>query len=340
MKLFLNTASFQHIAQTFETFSRQEKVLVLAAAAFSGGSLFFGIRSCVRSMQQRTARLIGNDDVKFTETIRTLHIPKPDIPDFFLEKMKSLDEEKLAIDQRLQIPAVQKLVKSIESKSSDKERAAQCSVLLVILGIKPALALYNKEELEKLNVLPLMKEISEALPDIKIVYGARECYIVNEKPLTIFDPRNYLNNYDESISKEISNCFPAQNTSRTDQRLSYLLGYGPSWEALFVNGAHYSRSSHSEYRFAHFQEIGEVIARGMNENIFIATGMRYHDGFDKILPKGLLERKKQNCETIDDILGKTGTGQIYDGITMRTAYFKNSLCLKSHVLSKLTPKAE
>jgi hypothetical protein len=266
------------------------------------------------------------------------------------QEKASLSQEMQAIDEIFQIPCVQKFVTAIQKRLKEPPQDPEAdtppqhlpfhtkdmvAILLVILGIKPALT-FNAYDWDKfLLVYTAFDEITAHFPYVKLVKNAWHQFVVNESPLPIFDPRRYLVNC-QSMAEEILTHFPNQNTAVADQRLSYLLGFGPTWEALFLHNIHQNRryTASKEYQPLHFQQLGESIKRVSQSPLTEEElGRSYHGQ----VVNGEVEPRQIESEHVLHLLFTTGTSQAYDKLSMQTTYFKQSCFLKQHVLNKINP---
>jgi len=114
-----------------------------------------------------------------------------------------------------------------------------------------------------------------------------------------------------------------------------LLGFGPTWEALFLQNIHQNRRlvPSKEYHPLHFQQLGgSSIKRDLNSNQRNEElGRSYHAR----VVQGEIDRKSIESELVKAWLWPTGTGQTFDELSMQTTYFKQSCFLKKYVLIKL-----
>ncbi|HEX4839841.1 MAG TPA: hypothetical protein VFU89_05320 [Rhabdochlamydiaceae bacterium] len=280
---------------------------------------------------------------------------------FFQEVQKekaSLTQEMQTIDQIFQTPCVQKFVTAIQNRYTKPQQQQEQSssattdqkgllfdtqdmvaILLVILGIKPALTFSNEKWTKFLPIYTHFDEITAHFPHIKLVNDTSWHYVVNESPLSIFDPKHYLINC-HSIADEILTYFPKQTNAKADQRLSYLLGYGPTWEALQIKKALFLEDFHQNFRIVptkeyhplHFQQLGDSIKRDSNIN---STNEEVGRSYHAQVVEGKINRKSIQSRLVMSWLGPTGTGQIFDEFSMQTTYFKQSCFLKKYVLIKL-----
>ena len=120
-----------------------------------------------------------------------------------------------------------------------------------------------------------------------------------------------MTNSGKSLGQDISNSFD----NLIDQRIVYLLGFGPSWEACVLMSNKLPRDFDPEFSHftnEHFKQIGVVLAEGLDvdDDDFIRIGQYYYQNFFTLGLKG-------------------------DGITMRTSYSLKAYYLKKYVLEKL-----
>ena len=263
---------------------------------------------------------------------------------------EDLIEEKKQINLLMQNPETQPLLTFIKERKgaildSCVEKSA-LGALFVLLGIKPALV-KDAVELDKelLSVLTnLVKEKDNLF--LKAFNNFDGVYFVNENPFPSFNPRNFLNLSSEvSFTKAIAICYPNRG-HETHQCLSYLLGYGPSWEAFQTNlGYQEKRSISCIYNSNHYYEIGKVLNQSLfkiekDKSEIESLGFIFHSQFVSLVEQGGCRYAKRNIapDKIKRMLGITGTAQIFDGLTARTDYFKKSYTLKKWVMETYFPQ--
>ncbi len=250
-----------------------------------------------------------------------------------------LTVEKEKIQLLMQDSKTQTLVDYI-LQTAEKRNVA-LGALFVLLGIKPALAI--EEELDE-TLSSILTNLTHAHLCLKKFNGSRTGYFVNETPLPSFDPRHFLNLSPEvSLTEAVALCFPEQNQRDADQFLSYLLGFGPSWEAYAI---------HSDYLYQerkavscifnrnHYYEIGKVLNQSLFKKDEVRTeieklGFIFHSQLASLIGHCHWIRKDPSAmEGIASMtmLEKTGTRQMLDGLTARTDYFKKSYSLKKWVM--------
>ena len=145
--------------------------------------------------------------------------------------------------------------------NSDK-REIRRHVLCVLLGIKPALALWNKSI--DSATWDLIESVSHLNSSCRIERNGDYYYLCNEHPLDYFDPRKYIKPemfpaQSNSILEALRLYFPSnhRNDPEADQFLSYLLGYGPSWEDFQRhNGLALSSPDSTIFTEEHYKELG------------------------------------------------------------------------------------
>ncbi len=129
-------------------------------------------------------------------------------------------------------PHLQPHIQLIKSLPESNLKNNHVNALYVLAGIKPVLVVegyYSSEEAAPIE------EWSKHFPHLKWVQNTRRDHLlVNEHPLPEFDPRIFIENFDQTytdIATIAAEAFVSQNQLTSDKLLSYLLGFGPSWEA-------------------------------------------------------------------------------------------------------------
>jgi hypothetical protein len=248
---------------------------------------------------------------------------------------ESLEVEKKSIAALISSPHLTPLLDYIKREDEDV-RGLQA--LYVILGIKPVCVFEYGMKEELLSILNTLLPLIGKEGQFHLSTHTEHHYLVNEFPLEAFDPRRYLNrlhpheNTDSFVSA-IEYCFPNQNKPLTDQILSYLLGFGPSWES-YASLTSYVRSELPEPLFSdrHYKEIGRVLKDHLSslpENYNDADiGTAYHQQLKTFAVKKAWNFRIQQMEHQKRFNIK-GIDFSADGIVVRTDYYK-----KMHTLTK------
>jgi hypothetical protein len=235
-----------------------------------------------------------------------------------------LSVEKRIISTIMEEPSLSRLLAYIQS-IPDASHAI--GVLMVIIGIKPCLVFSYTVDPE---LVQIVEELSR-LQRLKLKIAKGKLFLANEKPLDAFNPRHYLESFSDQVPliEAIEENFTRQQNNNV-QRLSYLLGYGPSWEA-FANRINFHDGRISCFSASHYKQLGEaLIANHVVEDSFdpLRVGVTYHCNFKQLINQTSL----LNTHSLFSFLHKTGGGFAIDGIAIRTTYFKKSYTLKKWVL--------
>lgn len=251
--------------------------------------------------------------------------------DFTIEVLMAKNE----IKSLMKMPNTKRLVEYIFQENSTMYAMG---ALFVLLGIKPALVI---EESVDDKVFSILTDLAEEHPDLYLdaPKGSGKVYFVNEKPFSFFDPREFLNLSPKvSLRDAVATCFSRQGQRDADQFLSYLLGFGPSWEtyAIYTSYLDQERNSVScVFKRKHYFEIGNVLKQSLfkedkSKSEIEKLGFTFHSQFASLI--GRCDLNKENSSAIEAMLAKTGTKQAFDGLTARTDYFKKSYTLKKWVM--------
>jgi hypothetical protein len=242
--------------------------------------------------------------------------------------MGDLSIEKQLISEMLNSPSLAPLLSYIRGEKN-KNSVYGIGVLMVVLGIKPG-------RVFETGIEPKLARIVENLSQIGLLAVGREggeVYLVNEKPLDAFNPRNLLESLSEgdSLLDALKKAFKGQNHIQADQELSYLLGFGPSWESYTNNIAGALKMETSCFSDSHYRQLGEVLIGNhvvKDTDDALSVGVTYHRNF-----KRFLNGNPRLCKSqFDVLLQNTETNCVLDGITVRTIYFKKSYTLKKWVM--------
>lgn len=291
-------------------------------------------------------KMSTEQQVKFKAAIHQLINPStPDDESFWRsidEEKKHLSKEIASIDKTFQHTKLQPLV-SAAQKAPSQDRRYATDLLFVIVGIKPVLFLTQEEWNNTQDLCPFLVELCRAFPEIKIIDKSPTYYIVNESPMEIFAPKHYLKGCLQ-LSQEIVS-HKSATFAEHNQRLAYLLGYGPTWESYQYHqeGCHQISASNtaqttSEYGKKHFEQLGQVIKPYLgNENSFSEEelGRYYHHHFRSYYPiTASMSDGRFSCVHTKTSLSKI-KGPVHDNLSIKTAYFKQRLFLRKYVLLKL-----
>lgn len=256
----------------------------------------------------------------------------------------SLEVEKNAIAALISNPHLTPLLDYIQrTRQLDEKDVRGIQALYVILGIKPACVVEYVMSEELLSILNTLLPLIGKEGQYHLSMSDKHHYLVNEFPLEAFDPRRYLNRLHpqedtNSLLTAVQYCFPNQNKPHTDQILSYLLGFGPSWEAYATRSA-YLQSDLPEPLFTerHYREIGSVLKDNLSEILqeplqedvnAVGLGRAYHQQLPTLRMPKKANMRKQEMEQQRRFEIK-GIESCTDGIVVRTDYFK-----KMHTLTQ------
>jgi hypothetical protein len=239
-----------------------------------------------------------------------------------------LSIEKQLISEVIKSSSLSPLLSYIQNEKKG-DSVHGIGVLMVILGIKPS-------RVCELGIEPKLAQIVENLSQAGHLAVGREgglVYLANEKPLEAFSPRNFLEPLSEgdSLLAALKKAFKGQDHIQDNQKLSYLLGFGPSWECYtnILSGA--LNMEMSCFSDSHYRQLGEVLIANhvvKDTDDTLSVGLTYHRNFKLFLEGSpMLERSYFNI-----LLQNTETNCVLDGITVRTIYFKKSYTLKKWVM--------
>ncbi len=247
-----------------------------------------------------------------------------------------LDTEKRVMDRKMQDPKFQRLIRYIR----ETKNAYAVSALMVILGIKPAVV-FEVLSHAPAELFSILEEIAGGSLVLRKDLGGT--YFVNEHPLSQFDPRKYLKLPNRPLIDIAIENFPNQNQLLTDQILSYVLGFGPSWESYSVNCRYIQNRQVVKCCFSehHFTQIGRIIYQKLfhkraTYHQAVMLGHAYHCQYVNII-KYREYIYRGHTRSADRLLNRTGTGGIYDGLALQTDYFKQSYTLKKWVMETFFP---
>lgn len=220
--------------------------------------------------------------------------------------------------------ALETLIQLIK-EASFADRHNLVPILYVLAGIKPVLVI---EKFHKVTVNQI-GNLALKLPNLSVAVDHEYCYIINENPLPEFDPRKFIKSFEFTSLKEAA-CWAFQNRSNpiAVQMLSYLLGYGPTWEAFH---AQVPRPAPDKMIFSdeHYLSLGKAVQHGgtNSREEFISVGKMY----SAEALKGNRPAYKFDTAEFSRLHSVYG-GHIIAEIPYRTDYLQNSLRYKERLL--------
>jgi hypothetical protein len=255
-----------------------------------------------------------------------------------------LTDEISHIESLMKKDNTQRLMKYFSFEKDPMQYAL--GALFVLLGIKPALAIEIRPDKELLSILT---DLANEHSNLCLKNESSTLYFVNEEPLSSFHPRNFLNLSSEVLLMDaVPLCFSEQGHWEADQFLSYLLGFGPSWEIYATTNDYFYREQDSAscmFNNNHYYEIGNVLNQFLfnkdeDRSEIEKLGFTFHSQLASLIKK---HQWKKNVFLEREIAPKTmlsitGTSQALDGLTARTDYFKKSYTLKKRVMETYFPQ--
>lgn len=158
--------------------------------------------------------------------------------------------------------------------------------LYVLAGLKPVLVVERCPDEQR----AIFQKIAKEFPHISTAVDTWEnLYLINEHPLPEFDPRNFIADFDKkykSIQEAVCNAFPNQNQAETDQLLSYLLGFGPTWET-YASGSRrgYLENCRVIFSDEHYYQLGKAQNDKLSRGELIELGKKISHDLITIVPK-------------------------------------------------------
>lgn len=172
------------------------------------------------------------------------------------------------------------------------------------------------------------------MPITEVMESTKQICITNEKPLEAFDPRRFLYPLQQDPSISLSDatiyCFNEQYKQNAEQMLSYLLGFGPSWEAYNANAKLNFDPKNSIFTESHYEELGKIFSKDNP----IEIGYLFHL---KHLSFHIPHFQPQSNE-IKKLLLNTSSSHIIDAVSSQTEYFQKSYTLKKWLLDSYFTK--
>lgn len=212
----------------------------------------------------------------------------------------------------------------------------------VVVGLKPALAIEPRCPGTAKNILILATQFFPHLRLIQRKDG--HSFLVNEQPLPEFDPRAFIRNF-TTISEAVTASFPSNYDQKKDQVLSYVLGFGPTWEAFMLNAAKFEKTQPidieaSVFTDLHYEQLGKSLAKGSSstERTFIDAGKKYHQSLgalcnkvtsqqQKMTIKEHLESIKEQFTTFKQI-NDLSMEHIVDDVSLQTDYIQAAIAYR------------
>lgn len=203
-----------------------------------------------------------------------------------------------------------------------KETSCLYNALYVLKGIKPALVGENHE------LQGILASFQKHHPKLKFEKERNFGYLVNEKPLEDFDPRHFvdLSKY-KSITEAVMEKFPKQFRLETDQYLSYLLGFGPTWEAYAKGaGVRYMKKPREElspfFKDRHYFQLGKALGDvdGLQAGKNYCLSIRN----ERYVIRDPTEEEKQIAALYME--------QIIDSVSIKTDYIQKGIKMRKEIL--------
>ncbi|MBI3211657.1 MAG: hypothetical protein HYZ47_03105 [Simkania negevensis] len=228
-------------------------------------------------------------------------------------------------------PALDPLRKLIKAGEKCGKKSEAMQVIYLLFGLKPALVLEDITDSEEM--VQAIRIVCPLNPSCRWKKSTDSClfkgyYLSNESPLPPFNPRQYIRStvftYPQTIDA-IGDCFLKQNTPYYDQFLSYLLGFGPSWEAYEKNKnktATLPQIDQDVFTDAHYEQLGHALAGPSPSQSFSAIGREYSQSMRKLkkIKKGLTQH-----DLLTHNMKQLHIYFVADETVIKTPYFKASL---------------
>lgn len=261
--------------------------------------------------------------------------------EMMLDYLQSHDEGHIEEYRKIFLNKFPQLQKVIETINEGVHRTSLINSLYVLAGIKPV---YVWDDNNQHNQ-EFFELCSKEFKHIKVVKAegihTNDYYLINETPLYEFDPRRFINNLDknyQSLEAAVTYAFPNQDRVETDKLLSYLLGFGPTWEAYAGisckrNRKYSNLTTLSVFSEEHYFQLGKVLCdKEVPRNQLVAIGQEYN----------LNLRKKEWPNMLDNANSKEGKEitkldmqHIVDKVSFQTDYIQRGIAYRRRMLSLL-----
>ena len=252
------------------------------------------------------------------------------------------------------------VIERIKKAETDNDRGLKSKYiqfLYVLEGIKPVLVC----EQGPFKSCELPEEIEGIT---KASDRSGNFFYINEHPKKEFDPRRFIDpryfvdeiGNPKSIKDMVVTTFVKQNHAKSDQLLSYLLGYGSSWPAFYLISLkrHKQKGSKLERYFSdfasddkrrsvfsdeHFYQLGAAYAKIKGHVIcdrgdFIEMGKRYSDTCVNDKTFYLPNITSSSEDPIDRRFINSCSYQVYDDVSYYTPYIQEMLSQREQLLIK------
>ncbi len=207
-------------------------------------------------------------------------------------------------------------------------RTTYISAIYVLIGLKPLYVCQN-------DVAFLLRKFQRIFPHLRIVTHQQDTYLINENPLASFHPKKYIADFSGTIEKAILYAFPNLGLKDTDQRLSYLLGFGPTWEAYAGRNQkkYKDEAQPSVFTDEHYLELGKVLNPLGDYQQQVEAGKNHHL---KYREHGYMPTKYGPPSTDEEKeMDKTYNQFIVDPISFKTPYLQKKIALQKRLLEYL-----
>lgn len=237
-------------------------------------------------------------------------------------------------------PELKAVIDHIIAQTSDDIKVQQVQILYTVLGIKPVQVLEQYMG-DREAMLEPFKPLISKLSSIKLSTQDKDdhWYICNESPQADFDPRKYIENFDRdyhSIEDAAKYAFPHQVETVPEQLLSYILGFGPSWEIFalrFHPLSNFKNNEQSCFSNEHYLELGRAITpnpQQVPKEQLVANGKKY--SLARINEKRTRDIYK-GSEALFEQMESLYLNQQVDDVSFKTDYIQKSMECRRRILS-------
>jgi hypothetical protein len=261
-------------------------------------------------------------------------------------------KEFMSVQQQIELfvnsyPELNIFIDIIKAPERNKIAKDLINAIYVLAGIKPVLVIESSRSKE---IKDLIIEFVIAFPHLKQVapvdnYG--NFYLINEKPIAEFDPRRFINEFSEeyqNLADAVTYAFPSQDSPKTDKLLSYLLGFGPTWESYAGIGKRMylkKNTSLSVFSEEHYFQLGEAIYKNKNIDTANLTKKQYVEKGKKY-SLNVQNKEWPNCLTaimqpspIEKEIKKLYMEQVIDETSYQTSYIQKGIEYRKVLLNNL-----
>lgn len=225
-------------------------------------------------------------------------------------------------------------------------RPSLVNALYVFSGIKPVFVIERGIECDSTRRnIEMLVSIFLEFSDLKFIkHESGDWYLINENPLREFHPARFIDGFKKKygcLEDAVIWAFSNQNQMETDQLLSYLLGFGPTWESYAgITRRPYLKSHKicSIFSEQHYFQLGNAIEK-VSGNLkklsrikYIELGKKHHLNVSSYNWPSMMSIIVDLPQELQDI-ERFYMQQMIDKISYQTKYIQKGMSYRKRLLA-------